>query len=179
MHSTVYWSMRYTLYLKLTSTFDALCRPNSGIKFSKHSCYIPADLHMRTAHCAVLLRQPVCSQVGGVTQLSWTIALSPALSVKMLLSVANRWRCSKMVWESKVPRRSPIQLLVEPNLAPLHWLYDWRFSQGDIDLGYRRPNSLCLTEYYLVSSLQMKCNWGQGYINNFARDVAMIDSAIF
>ena len=67
--------------------------------------------------CAVLLRQLVCSGVGGVAQLSRTIALSSALSVQMLQSVAARWRCSKMVWESKVPRRSPIQLFAEPNLA--------------------------------------------------------------
>ena len=70
-----------------------------------------------TCVCAVLLRQLVCCRVGGVAQLSRTIAVSSALSVEMLQSVADRWRCSKMVWESKVPRRSPIQLLAEPNLA--------------------------------------------------------------
>ena len=64
-----------------------------------------------------MLRQLVSSRVGGVAQLSRTIEVSPALSVKMVQSVADRWRYSKMVWELKVPWRSPIQLLAEPNLA--------------------------------------------------------------
>ena len=57
--------------------------------------------------CACAVLQLVCSRVKGVAHLSRTIAVSPALSLKMLQSVANRWRCSKMVLESKVPRRSP------------------------------------------------------------------------
>ena len=93
-------------------TFDDICRPPNGIKFSNIHAF-----NRLTCACAVLLRQLVCSRVGGVAQLSRTIAVSSALSVEMLQSVADRWRCSKMVWESKVPRRSPIQLLAEPNLA--------------------------------------------------------------
>ena len=67
--------------------------------------------------CAVLLRQLVCSRVRGVAQPNGMIAVSSALSVKMLQSAADRWRCSKMIWELKVPKQSPIQLFVEPILA--------------------------------------------------------------
>ena len=50
---------------------------------------------------------------------------------------------------------------------------DRRLKQGDIDLGYRRPK-------YPVSvrALQMKCNRVQGNTDDFARDVARVDSAI-
>ena len=46
-------------------TFHAICRPSSGIKFSKHSCYITADLRM--------LQQLACSRVGGVGQSQWAL----------------------------------------------------------------------------------------------------------
>ena len=65
----------------------------------------------------VLLQKLVCSRVGSVAQLSRMIAVIPTLSVEMLQSITNRWRCSKMVRELKVYSLSPIQLLAEPDLA--------------------------------------------------------------
>ena len=48
-----------------------------------------------------------------------------------------------MVSELKVPRRSPIQLFVEPNLASLQWLQVRQFIQNNIDLGFITQNILC------------------------------------
>ena len=49
----------------------------------------------------------------------------------------------KMIWEWKVPRRSPIQLFVETNLAKHQWLHDRQFIQGHIVLVFWSQNLLC------------------------------------
>ena len=66
--------------------------------------------------------------------MSRTIAVSPALFVEMLQSVADRWRCSEMVWESKIPWMLPIKLLVEPGEKMLSYKFSnirrTRFDQS-------------------------------------------------